>query len=349
MERFPPGREDDPRTLNSVGGSEESRSSDPDRIFWQQFAEAATPKAFCQSWLPLQCRKLKGVRCAMVLLGPPDHGPFTPVAVWPDAKLSMHHLTGTAEQALKERRGLLIETHTQPTPDNPFPETYQVAYPIEVSEKLHGVVVLGVDQQDKKEVQNIMRQLHWGSAWLEVLTRRTETQKSAAANVRLQKVLDLIASAVEYENFQAAVMALVTRLATSLECDRVSLGFMRAKRVRVSAMSHSADFGKQTNLVRAIAAAMDEAIDQQITIVYPVPPDAIPFVTRVHAELDRQHGSGAICTFPLEVKGRCLGALMLERPPDRPFDPETVELCETVAALTGPIPASWEDSSAPAT
>jgi GAF domain-containing protein len=173
-------------------------------------------------------------------------------------------------------------------------------------------------------------------------------------------------------------MALVTRLATSLECDRVSLGFMRAKRVRVSAMSHSADFGKQTNLVRAIAAAMDEAIDQQITIVYPVPPDAIPFVTRVHAELDRQHGSGAICTFPLEVKGRCLGALMLERPTDRPFDPETVELCETVAALTGPIldtkraeqrwlirkavesfarqlgrlnplPASWEDSSAPAT
>jgi multidrug resistance efflux pump len=337
MERYPPGRDDDPRTLNPVGGSKESRSSDPERIFWRQFAEAATPKAFCQSWLPLQCRKLKGVRCAMILLGPPDHGPFTPAAVWPDAKLSMHHLTGAAKRALKERRGLLIETNTQPTPDNPFPETYQVAYPIEVSKKIHGVVVLGVDQRDKKEVQNIMRQLHWGSAWLEVLTRRTETLKSAAANERLQKVLDLIASAVEHENFQAAVMALVTRLATSLECDRVSLGFMRGKHVRVKAMSHSADFGKQTNLVRAIAAAMDEAIDQQITIVYPVPPDAVPFVTRVHAELDRQHGSGAICTVALDVKGKCLGALTLERPIVRPFDPETVELCETVAALAGPI------------
>ena len=273
----------------------------------------------------------------MVLLGTPDHGPFTPVAVWPDAKLSMHHLTGTAERALKERRGLLIETNTQPTSDNPFAETYQVAYPIEVSEKLHGVVVLGVDQQDIKEVQNIMRQLHWGSAWLEVLTRRTEALTSEAANERLQKVLDLIASAVEHENFQAAAMALVTRLATSLECDRVSLGFLKAKHVRVSAMSHSADFGKQTNLVRAIAAAMDETIDQHITIVYPVPPDAVPFVTRVHGELDRLHNSGAICSIPLEVKGKCLGALTLERPADRPFDPETVELCETVAALTGPI------------
>jgi len=337
MEHYPPGRDDDSRTVNPVGGSEESRSSDPDRIFWQQFAEAATPKVFCQSWLPLQCRKLEGVRCAMVLLGPPDHGPFTPVAVWPDAKLSMQHLTSAAERALKERRGLLIETHTQPTPDNPFPETYQVAYPIEVSQKIHGVVVLGVDQQDKKEVQNIMRQLHWGSAWLEVLMRRTETLKSAAANERLQKVFDLIASAVEHENFQAAAMALVTRLAASLECDRVSLGFMKARRVRVSAMSHSADFGKQTNLMRAIAAAMDEAIDQQITIVYPVPPDVVPYVTRVHAELDRQQGSGAICTVALEVKGKCLGALTLERPIDRPFEPETVELCETVAALAGPI------------
>jgi multidrug resistance efflux pump len=337
MERFPPGREDDPRTPNAASGSEESRFSDPDRVFWQQFAEAATPKAFCQSWLPLQCRKLKGVRCAMVLLGPPDHGPFTPVAVWPDAKLSMHHLTGTAQRALKERRGLLIDSKTQPTPDNPFPETYQVAYPIEVSEKLHGVVVLGVDQPDKNEVQNIMRQLHWGSAWLEVLTRRTEALKSAAANERLQKILDLIASAVEHDNFQAASMALVTRLAASLECDRVSLGFMRRRHARVTAMSHSADFGKQTNLMRAIAAAMDEAIDQQISVVYPVPPDAVPAVTRVHAELERQHGSGAICTVALEVKRRCLGALTLERPADRPFDPETVELCETVAALAGPI------------
>ncbi len=336
-ERFSPGRDDDPRTLHPGAGSKEGPSSDLDRAFWRQFTEAATPKAFCQSWLPLQCRMLKGVRCAMVLLGPPDHGPFTPVAVWPDAKLSMGHLTGAAERALKERRGLLLETNTQPTPEKPFPESHHVAYPIEVSGKLHGVVVLGVDQQNKKEVQNIMRQLHWGAAWMEVLTRRTEALKSEGVNERLRKALDLIASAVEHENFQAAAMGFVTRLAASMECDRASLGFVRGRHARINAMSHSADFGKQTNLVRAIGAAMDEAIDQQISIVYPAPEDALPFVSRVHAELDRQHDSGAICSVPLEVEGKCFGALTLERPKDRPFDPETVELCETIAALAGPI------------
>jgi RND family efflux transporter MFP subunit len=277
----------------------------------------------------------------MVLLGPPDHGPFTPVAVWPDAKLSMHHLTNAAERALKERRGLLIETNTQPTPDNPFPETCQVAYPIEVSEKLHGVVVLGVDQQDKKEVQNIMRQLHWGSAWLEVLTRRAEALKSAAANERLQKVLDLIASVVEHENFQAAAMALVTRLATSLGCDRVSIGFLKKDQVRIEALSHSAQFGKQMNLIRAIGNAMDESLEQAALLLYPPSEEKHNTVLRDHAELARQHNSDTILTIPfLDEEGEGYGALTLERTSSSEkdaFDKATIDLCDTAASFIGPI------------
>jgi len=93
--------EDDGKRLEGPSGTE------LDRDLWRQFVQATSPKAFCQSWLPLQCRMLRGVRCGMVLLGNSDRGPFTPVAVWPDAKLSMTHLTGAAERALRERRGLL--------------------------------------------------------------------------------------------------------------------------------------------------------------------------------------------------------------------------------------------------
>jgi RND family efflux transporter MFP subunit len=330
MERIPPDRGDD--KLHAVGEPVHSHGSDPDRVFWQQFAEATTPKAFCQGWLPLQCRMLKGARCAMVLLGTTERGPYTPVAVWPDAKLSMNHLTGAAERALKERRGLLIEGDSSPDP-----ETYHVAYPIEVSGKLYGVVVLEVDQHLRHEMQAIMRQLHWGAAWLEVLIRRTEALKSTEVNERLQKVLDLVASSVEHEGFYASAMAFVTRLATTLDCDRVSLGFLRGRHVRVSVLSHSAEFGKQTNLMRAIGSAMDEAMDQHAVVAYPLPPDATPLVTRAQEGLARQHGAGAILTVPLESKGRFFGGLTLERPADKPFDRATVEACETAAALVGPI------------
>ena len=121
MEQKPPDSKKDPAAIRPVGDSKDGRTADSDTLFWHQFAEATTPRAFCQSWLPLQCRMLKRVRCAMVLLGEADSGPFTPVAVWPDAKLSMHHLTGAAERSLKERRGLIVEKDPDPASPNHFP------------------------------------------------------------------------------------------------------------------------------------------------------------------------------------------------------------------------------------
>ena len=136
MEQKPPDPKNKPVTFRPVGGSKDSRAADPEQLFWRQFVEATTPKAFCQSWLPLQCRMLNRVRCAMVLLGKPDSGPYTPVAVWPDAKLSMQHLTGAAERSLKERRGLLVEKDPDPASANHFPENFHLAYPIEIEGKI---------------------------------------------------------------------------------------------------------------------------------------------------------------------------------------------------------------------
>jgi RND family efflux transporter MFP subunit len=280
---------------------------------------------------------LEGVRCAMVLLGAADRGPYTPVAVWPDAKLSMNHLTGAAERALRERRGLLVENPPDENGNRPFPEPFHVAYPIEVSGKLHGVVVLGVERASRSEVQGVMRQLHWGAAWIEVLIRRREADAAEALSQRMQKVLALLSSAAEQERFQSSAMTLVTQLATEVECDRVSLGVLVGSKVRLQVISHSADFGKQMNLVRAIEAAMEEAVDQSSVIHYPPGENAPPLVTRSHEALNRKHGTGILCTFPLENGGRCMGALMLERPTDRPFSEETVALIESVASLTGPL------------
>lgn len=326
---------DEERRPRPAERTPDRRDSDPEGLYWRQFAEAKTPNAFSRSWLPLQCAELKGVRSAMVLLGRPDVGPFSPVAVWPDAKMSMNHLTGVAERALKERRGLLMEAEDAGTGNTP--ETFHVAYPVEVSEKIHGVVVLEVEQRTREDIQSVMRKLHWGAAWLEVLIRRTESLKSAEVNERLQNVLDLMASAVEHKSFQESAMALVTRLATTLDCDRVSLGFIKGRHVKVDTLSHTAEFGKDTNLVRAIGSAMDEAVDQHSTVVYPQPEKGASLVIRAHEDLFRQHGAGAVLTIPLENKGNVFGAILLERPKERPFDEPTVELCETAAALAGPI------------
>src|SRR4030042_833429 len=172
MFKIPSDIEEGPRKNPVLNEQADSQDIDLEQDLWRQFAEATTLKAFCQSWLSLQCHMLKGIRSGLVLLGTPDQGPFTLAAVWPSPNFSVKHLTGAAERSLKERRGLLIKTDSTQAPENLVIESHHIAYPIEVSGKVHGVVVLEVDQCPAHEVQAIMRQLHWGSAWLEVILRR---------------------------------------------------------------------------------------------------------------------------------------------------------------------------------
>jgi len=310
---------------------------DGDADLWTQFAQAATVEAFCRSWLALQCRMIPGVAGGLVLLGPPDRGPFSPTAVWPSPRRSMKHLTEAAQRALTDRRGLLIKRDPNGVPGAPARERYDVAYPIEVGGRLHGVVVLDVAPRPERDLQTVVRRLQWGFGWLELLFRREEAHRDAAIKERLQAVLDLIATALGHGRAYAAAMAFVTAVATRLGCDRVSLGFVRGGRVHPRAVSHSAQFGKQTNLIRAIGRAMDEAFDQRAVVVYPSAPGGAVRVTLAQAELARQHGAGAICSVPLSAAGAVVGVLTLERPADRPFDVPTLEICEAVAGLAGPI------------
>jgi RND family efflux transporter MFP subunit len=313
------------------------RLAEQEQRLWTTFVEAATVETFCQSWLALQCGKIGGVRAGLLLLGPPDHGPFRPMATWSGGRRHLKHLTKTAERTLSERRGLLVKAEADATRGEQADDCYEVSYPIVVRGVLHGATVLEVSTRSDTKLKAAMRSLHWGAAWLELLFSRESNTAEIAERKRIQSAMDLVSSTLGHERLYAGAMAFATALATTLQCERVSIGFVRRGRTHVFAMSHSAEFKEQTNLIRSIAEAMDEAVDQRETIVYPNGSFGSIMVSRAHAELARQHGAGNLCSIPLEALGAPIGALMLERRADRPFDNKTVELCQSVAALAGPI------------
>lgn len=285
---------------------------------------------------------IPGVGRGVVVAASPATGRFAPAAFWPDGSRAAAHLAEAVDRALAERRGVVLKREAGGDPSAPGRERYDVAYPIQASGKLHGVVALDIAPRPEPELNTVLRQLQWGAGWLEVLVHRLgsarlEPGSAEAAKQRLQIVLDLVAGALGHERFYGAATAFVTALATRLACNRVSLGFAKGGRMRVRAVSHSAHFSKQTNLVRAIGAAMDEALDQSATVVYPSRPGSEARVTRVHAELAHQPDGGTVCTVLLAEGRRFVGALTLERPADRPFDPATVEFCEALAAVAGPV------------
>jgi RND family efflux transporter MFP subunit len=304
-----------------------------DAQLWAVLAGTDDPQEFCQSWLAIQCRLIPSVDGGLVLLLIEAEGSYAPAAVWPDVRRDMSYLSHAAQKALVEQRGLVIPASAA----NAAGDGYHVAYPIEAVGKLRGVVVLDVAPRSEVELQGALRQLHWGAAGLEVLFAREEVRREVASKARLQAVLELIASAASHERFSASATSLATEIASRLHCERVTIGFRHGGRVKLHAVSHSAQFKERTNLLRSVAAAMDEAIDQGTTVSYPALPGSVPAVTRAHEELARVHGAGATLTVPLASKSKVVGALTLERSAERPFDQDTVELCEAVAGLAGPM------------
>ena len=316
-----------------MNSSNAALASPRDTDLWTQLPAAGTDENFCATWLSLQCEMIAGVTAGSVLLGSPDRGPYRFAANWPNGQDNEQQLTAAATQALQDRSPLIIQR-----PDRTeFTGSYEVAYPILVADRLHGVVVLNVTSRPQAQLKSVLQQLSWGAAWLEVLAHRRNGLEDASKSERLQTVLDVLATAVEHEKAIDTATALVTDLAARLVCERVSLGFSDGNHLHIKAMSHSARFGKRANLTRAIEAAMEETLDQETCIVFPSDSSPSLQFTRHHQELARRHGAGAVCSVPLGREGQIYGVLTFERLADNPFSSSTVEMCEVIASLAGPI------------
>src|SRR3954469_1296952 len=301
---------------------------------WRQFAAARTAEEYCSSWLALQCQSIGAVSDAVVVLQKPGTAVLVPVAFFPDSPSDRSRLAQVTERALKEGQGVLLRLEA----GNDDGQRYQLGHPVRVDGEVRGVVGLELEPRSDAQVRAAMRELQWGSGWLEVLLRR-HADPQEAARLRLKRALDLVSALLEQEGLADSGAAFVTELATRLGCDRAALGIFKGGHARIRAVSHSGQFDRRANLLRLTEHAMEEAIDQRSAVVQPPPEGAEALVRRAHQELLQESGAGAAASFVLESSGKAIGALTLERPAGRDFDQPSLELCEAVAAVSGPIVA----------
>ncbi len=321
--------ETDGSVHSEIAGQANADAENADQ--WTRLKQANSAEQFAAVWLEIQYGLISGFRRAVVVLGPKDRGPFVPVAVWPVGMSGSRSLATAAEQSITQRKAL-VQTGNPPTTDQP--NTHDViASPVKVDDKIYGSVAIEVDHDPQRDMRALISNLEWGCTWIESFVRGHWTPPSD----RLITVLETIATSIHHQRFQEAVTAVATELASRLGCERVCVGFLKGKHSEVKGVSHSATFGKKANLIRAIEAVMDEAIDQQATIVYPMEGEGPLQVTRAHAELHENQGKAAICTVPFADGENLLGAITLEMPSGLSWDSKTVRLCEHMASLLGPI------------
>src|SRR6267142_949402 len=302
---------------------------------WRQFASARSAEEFCASWLAIQPQQIGAVSDGVVVLQKPGTTVLVPVAFLPDPPTDRARLAGVTERAAKEGRGVLLRLDGAPNEES---QRCQLAHPVQLDGELRGVVGLELEPRPDAQLRQAMRELQWGSGWLEVLLRR-HADPQEAVRARLKLALDFVSALLEHEGLAEGGAGLVTELATRLGCDRASLGVLERGRITIRAVSHSGQFDRRANLLRLAGEAMEEAIDQQAAVAHPPVVEGGALVSRAHELLMREADAGAAATFPLEAGGRTVGALTLERPAGHQFDVPSLELAAAVAALCGPIVA----------
>jgi RND family efflux transporter MFP subunit len=302
---------------------------------WRQFAQQQSTEEFCSSWLVIQAHAIGGVSDGVVALLRPGTNSFAPAAFFPQAPRDRQRLAKVSERVLQTGRGVLEPREDEDGADARGPR-YQLAYPVRLDGEIRAVVGFEVDWRPEPQLQTAMRELQWGSCWLEVLLRRRADPKEAET-LRLKLALDLVSTLLEQSKLKDSTAAFTTELASRLGCDRVALGLVKGRRVEVRAISHSPMFERRANLVRAIERAMEEAVDQETAVVFPPTGEERPVVARAHEALLAESEASSAATYPLVHDGRVLGALTFERAGGHHFEAPTLEVCSAVASVAGPV------------
>lgn len=303
--------------------------------FWRRLTAADTPHAVAQAWAPLMFGMLDDAEGTAVYLADGPGGRLRAVASWPEARLPGSALAEAAETALQSDRGVVrggLDEDGQPTG-----AIVAIAAPLSLDGVVAGAVGLEFAPRTQADLRAAMRRLQWGAAWMRDALRRDQAQAQGRRYEQAVSALHAVVAVAEREDIATAARAAATDLATRFACDRVSIGFRRLGRTRVAAISHSAQFGKRMTVVRDIAAAMDEAVDQRGVILWPDTGADQPMATHRHARFAEANSVGHVFTAPLYAIDRFVGAITFERPESRPFSEDEVQLLEAVATVLAPV------------
>jgi multidrug resistance efflux pump len=152
---------------------------------------------------------------------------------------------------------------------------------------------------------------------------------------RFATVLDLGLTLQASEKFAQSSMQLCNELASRFEADRVSLGWLRGRAVKLAAISHTEKIEGRTEIVSELEAAMEEAIDQNDEILYP-PVGNSAQIDHHHRLFAQKHLSDHLVSVPVRDRDRKVGVLTLERK-SRPFGEDEAEVLRLASDFLGPI------------
>ena len=280
------------------------------------------------TWLEWLCSQLPEARLALVVADEAHNGQFHSVAVWPEEGVQDKLLLDATEETLKKKQPLIM-----PLNDG---KHHIGSYPVFVDGTLRAVVTLMISAADETELHKSLAVIEYCAGWLELRLSRNLLSRVASDNQRQHIVIDSIAHVLGERDFEHAALRFVNLMGKYLDAERVVLGFVKNAELVVHSESDSSGHSKKHELVKLTTQAMQEATDQQESILWPALDDQNR-VTHAHSILASEKGQRALMTIPLVDKESCYGAVLFDRPADQPFTREEQLTAEALTNFVGVV------------
>lgn len=278
-----------------------------------------------------------GVQCQFVAIQrqPNEPGGAGPIHAWPDERLEAPQMAQARRHARQTR--LAAVAGRLPGQSDPAQPTH-VVVPVLTPDGGALIATLGVELRlpDGARLDGIVDLLHLVSGWIAEWAVREAMAFERRRAEMAGRGLSAVAVLAEAQQFRRAARALVTELAERFGLERASFGLTRHRRTRVVAISHVVKLSRAQTAVRALEAAMDEALDQERALCWPSKgqDDSITIAQRALLEGD---AARTVLTAPMWDGESYCGAFVFETGHGRRLQRAEMEALEAIVALLTPI------------
>ncbi len=172
-------------------------------------------------------------------------------------------------------------------------------------------------------IEIIKQQFEVSMSYLALHRSKISLQEKNKRIEYLSTSYELMLSISKYEDFATSALELSNFLASNLQCERVAIGFISGKYLKLDAINYSDKLSASAKLKNDIESAMEEAIDQDLEIFYPpLNNNQLEYISRDAKKLSVSNGNTAVYIFPIRKENKVIAAVSLERESETPFSYE---------------------------
>ena len=150
--------------------------------------------------------------------------------------------------------------------------------------------------------------------------------------MQLTSVFDIARKVNEADKFKTATLALTGEIADRLHAERVSLGWLKHDYIQLKAISHTDRFEKKMQVIQDLEAAMEEAYEQDASILIPSPENR-SLSTRAQEHFSKSYNAGCLLSVPIRENDEIIAIITCERT-KQPFTDLDASEIHLVTTLT---------------